>query len=365
MILTMLNRPSYVAKIVYFPLVLGAIVSICAYAQAQSGVLTNKPYYKNLKLCDSAAVVNKLQQFLNQNHSPRLGSTGAGSPGNETNYFGPLTKNAVIRFQELYKNEVLTPIGLLRGTGYVGAMTRNKLNNVIVAQGAPQNPNTPISPQAQTPTLKKGDFEIKILPRSMAQTKPEDPPGTLVLVTDGEKAIDVLKAIVSSADVKKLIERPKMFDAMGNTVNFGTHTITGIPSDGRILYFNVPDMPPGEYAVSVTNSFGTSDEGLYTVTQKPQTLAAVTKIARIAPSVVKNGTTITIFGASFSLAENTIVTSFGKVSDVPSKDGKEISFTINSPFIETAQSYNLPFTVVMWVETGGQKSNKVSFVLTQ
>lgn len=48
-----------------------------------------------------------------------------------TGNFLTLTQTAVIRFQEKYASEILKPLGMERGTGFVGAMTRAKINQLL------------------------------------------------------------------------------------------------------------------------------------------------------------------------------------------------------------------------------------------
>ncbi|GAH92893.1 unnamed protein product, partial [marine sediment metagenome] len=46
-------------------------------------------------------------------------------------WFGPLTKKAVIRFQERYTSDTLAPWELTKGTGFVGKTTRIKINEIL------------------------------------------------------------------------------------------------------------------------------------------------------------------------------------------------------------------------------------------
>ncbi len=89
-------------------------------------------FARDLKLGMSGRDVYMLQVILNS-RGVLIASSGPGSPGAETEYFGELTKQAVVRFQEMYASEILIPAGLNAGTGFVGPSTRAKLSAIDVA----------------------------------------------------------------------------------------------------------------------------------------------------------------------------------------------------------------------------------------
>ncbi|MEX0673072.1 MAG: peptidoglycan-binding protein [Candidatus Paceibacterota bacterium] len=100
-------------------------------AAFQSGTHSQYTFTRNLTVGSTGEEVRQLQIFLNQDSDTRLATVGAGSPGQETSYFGPITRNAVVRFQTKYASDVLLPLGLSSATGFWGPSSRAMANELI------------------------------------------------------------------------------------------------------------------------------------------------------------------------------------------------------------------------------------------
>lgn len=87
-------------------------------------------FTKDLALTMTDVEVKMLQVFLNA-QGFKLADSGFGSKGNETQYFGPRTFTALVKFQERYRTEILEPLGLKHGTGFFGEKTRTFVNSLL------------------------------------------------------------------------------------------------------------------------------------------------------------------------------------------------------------------------------------------
>ncbi|MDQ5927884.1 MAG: hypothetical protein QG633_322 [Patescibacteria group bacterium] len=120
------HNPQLITKtLVFLLLVVGCWSAVPPSAHAYT-------FSRDLKLGDSGEDVRALQISLNADAQTRIAASGVGSSGQETDFFGEKTQLAVIRYQNLHADEILKPLGLATGTGFVGTATRNSLSGAVV-----------------------------------------------------------------------------------------------------------------------------------------------------------------------------------------------------------------------------------------
>lgn len=103
-------------------LLAAAIVSESASKLKYSCGAITKDLYYGVELVNQVRCLQEVLRSQGSSIYPEAKITGN---------FSVATQAAVIRFQEKYASEILAPAGLKKGTGYVGAATRKKINLIL------------------------------------------------------------------------------------------------------------------------------------------------------------------------------------------------------------------------------------------
>ena len=254
-------------------------------------------FQKNLKIGDNNQDVRQLQLLLNNDADTLVSTIGTGSKGQESTYFGQLTANAVMRFQQKYRKDILDPSGISAPTGFIGLLTRNKLNQLI-----------PV-----TATTTTGSVSNKV--SGALPLAKESLPRLYTITPQQIKAGDPITLIGAGFEIT-------------NTLHIGSETFSSVsPQDGNNIYFNkTGGLQNGTYDMWVENVNGNSKVSgqniSLIVTDNPQSSSVISSVT---PSSVIGSATVTVNGSGFTGTGNDVVSGFGTIKNL-SSNGTQISF---------------------------------------
>src|SRR3989344_6760905 len=169
------------------------------------------------------------------------------------------------------------------------------------------------------------------------------------------------------------------FDSANNTVYIGGTTLRNISSyNGTALVFTMPSNISGSVSVSVGNTYGVSNAltfqtggspivcgtypyGSYGTYCPPPVYGQIS----INPASGAIGTSVTVYGGSFSRTNNTVHFGNGIIANLNSFDGTSLSFTVPSTISGYGyQPIGLGTYNVSVTNAAGQTSNAVPFTIT-
>ncbi len=340
-----------------FTLVLTLVLSSYTPFLTQNSEAATTTFQFNRNLRQGETVdpdVKYLQQVLNSRSETRVAETGSGSNSQLSSYFGPKTRDAVIRFQNLYKTDILVPAGLSVGNGAVGPLTRKKLNetigqlstaNLIYVSYATKVPDTAFSSNRPVDGTSSATTAGTFFPAPATQkSNSNNFPDGYVKIT----ALSAYKAV--PGQVVSIFGQG--FSDESNIVFVGDKNVGAFNALDKAtrITFTVPKVAKsGIYQIAVNNYFGTINSGSISLAIESDTPTVETvqgsnvvvnngEVALISvnPKTSRNvNDVITLTGANFT-AQNVIQTNLGNFT-VASEDGRTIQFFAGSlPYYQKA-----------------------------
>ncbi len=246
---------------------------------------TISSFDRALMLAMSGDDVKCLQIVLNTSSDTAVASSGVGSAGEETNYFGSLTKAAVIKFQEKYAADILATYGLTTGTGYVGTTTRAKLNTLLSSgAGDPADPADPADPSEPAADGTVAVSLVSVSDNSLAK---------------GSVGVDVAAFRLTAGTDTTLNTFKITRSGLGLTTDY----------DNIYLYDGVNRLKPGRTLSSDTNTVEFTSIGLALTDGVSKTITV--KVDVYATATIGDKNTLSVVSASdIGLSSGTVTGSF-------------------------------------------------------
>lgn len=324
------------------------IASLSAQLSALSGGTSAGAGYTfntNLTVGSKGADVMNLQKTLNMSADTRVAASGAGSPGMETSTFGPATKAAVIKFQVKH--------GITPAAGYVGAVTRAKLNSMggtvvppVVTPGLPTGGSLTVSAGSQ-PT------------NSLAPQSASRVPFTTVVLTAGSSDVTVNSITVERVGLAQdavlsgvvLLDGNGMQIGIAKTLNSNHQAMVGEPwviKAGTSQTVTVA----GNMNASLS-SYAGQVVGLNVV--------AVNTSASVAGSLPVMGAMHTV-NASLSLGNVTLAVSSFDPNAAQTKEIGTVNYKFAGVRVTAGSAEQVRLWSVRWNQTGSASSADLSNV---
>ncbi len=317
-------------------------------------------FTSDLGLGSSGAEVETLQRWLNAN-GYEVAATGAGSPGNETTYYGERTRQAVAMYQE--EN------GITPSAGYFGPVTRAAINDDI-RDSSPEEPEPTASPSETDSDPGSFDEDDEVELSQEADRVDEEMLG----LEDELAEVDSVLLAQPSTYHGEAGSDITLFGAgftSSNTVYFGDIPVENVAaSQAERLTVTVPqDIESGFYELEVENENGVSDGQAFFVVTDEDSVAP--QADSVTPQRISYGEEVTIHGSGFDEEWNMIRAPFDIIEGVVSPDGETLTFTVepfpDTPDLETAlemedESFEWLMRVYV-VNDGGVMSEPAEFIL--
>lgn len=324
--------------------------------------------------------VRDLQKFLNSDAATIVAASGAGSPGNESTYFGPATSAAVARFQAKYPDETYKKAGLTAPNGFVGSLTRQVINSKM---GFTTRTTTPVSgfiydpdvsalpaltaPAYNAPLYTANDAFQEAYSRDFAATvaaskaaaysyvsllgasttvgvRPAGATTTSSSVRSNSSATTVVSS--TSTDPVVMFVAPKAVETGDRVSVFGTALptdlrikvsnkvarIKGISKDGLKGYFTVPrGVGVGVYTLEFSSKKKARDLSAPFNETLSVVDTIVVPVVKQYPDTFESGQTVVLGGSDFSAeGETYLVGAFGRLKAIESSENEA---TFELPFV--------------------------------